>query len=362
MPRRKGSMRTVLGKTKNYGTPAEKRAVDKGLKAASKAQKEGKSKKEADAIGKKITTKQMKTDRGKTNVEALWTAATILPLGIGQAGRIARTGYKTGQAVKKLSEDRIKKEVAKKTANAARRKAANAAKKLEETRGYLSQSEKAKKAAKLAAATAAKKKAADAAKRKAAAEAAKQQKLVTAYNKKGRRKYTNFVERAANSPQGLRVATPIAVTASRATSENKPDAVKKSTPVKKSTLVKKSTPVNKPKKPTLVKKKKPDLSYRDDEGSPISTVSKKSITTYTPRKKYEGGIDTYDTPFGKTKADSSDDAFDFSVQEKDGGYLKKDIMAKKMKKGGKVTYRKAGGKIGRGCGAAMRGAGKVMKA
>ena len=54
MPRRKGSMRTVLGKTKNYGTPAEKRAVDKGLKAAAKAQKEGKSKKEADAIGKKI--------------------------------------------------------------------------------------------------------------------------------------------------------------------------------------------------------------------------------------------------------------------------------------------------------------------
>lgn len=36
-------------------------------------------------------------------------------------------------------------------------------------------------------------------------------------------------------------------------------------------------------------------------------------------------------------------------------------MPKKMS-GGKVTYRKAGGKIGRGCGAAMRGAGKVMKA
>ena len=35
-------------------------------------------------------------------------------------------------------------------------------------------------------------------------------------------------------------------------------------------------------------------------------------------------------------------------------------MPKKMS-GGKVNYRKAGGKIGRGCGAAMRGAGKVMK-
>jgi hypothetical protein len=108
--------------------------------------------------------------------------------------------------------------------------------------------------------------------------------------------------------------------------------------------------------------KKPDLSFRPDKDAPSGTVSKKSTTTYTPRKKYERGIDTYDTPFGKIKADSSDDAFDFSVQEKDGGYLKKDIMAKKMKKGGKVTYRKAGGKIGRGCGVAMRGAGKVMKA
>jgi hypothetical protein len=30
-------------------------------------------------------------------------------------------------------------------------------------------------------------------------------------------------------------------------------------------------------------------------------------------------------------------------------------------KGGKVNYRKSGGKIGRGCGAAQRGGGKVMK-
>ena len=29
--------------------------------------------------------------------------------------------------------------------------------------------------------------------------------------------------------------------------------------------------------------------------------------------------------------------------------------------GGKVTRRKAGGKIGRGCGAALRGGGKVMR-
>ncbi len=33
----------------------------------------------------------------------------------------------------------------------------------------------------------------------------------------------------------------------------------------------------------------------------------------------------------------------------------------KKSKGGKVNYRKSGGKIGRGCGAAQRGGGKVMK-
>ena len=336
MPRRKGSMRTVLGKTKNYGTPAEKRAVDKGLKAAAKAQKEGKSKKEADAIGKKITTSQMKTDRSKTNVEALWTAATILPLGIGQAGRIARTGYKTAQAVKKLSQDRIKKEVAKKTADAARRKAADAAKKLKETQGYLAQSEKAKKAAKLAAATAAKKKAADAAKRKAAAEAAEQQKLVTAYNKKGRRKYTNFVERGANSAQGLRVATPIAVTASRATSENKPDAVKKP---------KKPTPVKKP-KPTPVKKKKPDLSYRDDEGSPIGTEDRKRTIESKPKKRKtlgEAMFGSDQTPRNQTVKNpftGDDMTIDYSDNYE-------------MKMGGKVR-RRMGGKV-RGYGKAQRG-------
>ena len=34
---------------------------------------------------------------------------------------------------------------------------------------------------------------------------------------------------------------------------------------------------------------------------------------------------------------------------------------RKKMSGGKVNYRKAGGKIGRGCGAAQRGGGKVMK-
>tara|TARA_R110002072_G_scaffold301454_1_gene481206 strand:+ start:63 stop:971 length:909 start_codon:yes stop_codon:yes gene_type:complete len=118
--------------------------------------------------------------------------------------------------------------------------------------------------------------------------------------------------------------------------KNKPEAVKKPKP-----------------KPEAVKKPKPDLSYRDDEGSPIGTVSKKSTTTYTPRKKYEGGIDFYETPFGTIKADSSDDAFNFDVEEKDGGYLKRDMMMKKRKKGG-VVKRRMGGQV-RGYGKAQRG-------
>jgi len=82
-------------------------------------------------------------------------------------------------------------------------------------------------------------------------------------------------------------------------------------------------------------------------------VPKKSTTTYTPRKKYEGGIDSYETPFGTIKADSSDDAFNFDVEEKDGGYLKRDMMMKKRKKGG-VVKRRMGGKV-RGYGKAQRG-------
>ena len=344
MAERKGSIRTVLGKTKNYGTPAEKRAVDKGLKAAAKAQKEGKSKKEADAIGKKITTNQMKTDRGKTNVEALWTAATILPLGIGQAGRIARTGYKTGQAIKKLSEDRIKKEVAKKTADAAKRKAAAAAKKLKETQGYLAQSEKAKKAAKLAAATAAKKKAADAAKRKAAAEAAEQQKLVTAYNKKGRRKYTNFVERGANSAQGLRVATPIAVTASRAASENKPDAAKKPVIVKKPDAAKKPVIV---KKPVTVKKPKDTLQDLIDEPTTAPDNYKTSKKSKPKKRKTlgEAMFGSDQTPRNQTVKNP------FTGNDMTIEYDYPDSDDRKM--GGKVR-RRMGGKV-RGYGKAQRG-------
>jgi hypothetical protein len=42
-------------------------------------------------------------------------------------------------------------------------------------------------------------------------------------------------------------------------------------------------------------------------------------TTQTARKKYEGGIDYYDTPFGTIKGDSSDDVFNFNAEEKNEG-------------------------------------------
>lgn len=76
-----------------------------------------------------------------------------------------------------------------------------------------------------------------------------------------------------------------------------------------------------------------------------------------PLKSLEGGVRYIDNPFGKgkIKVDSSDAVFNMEP-EFSGDY-----------KGGKpgmkknVARRKSGGKIGRGCGAAQRGGGKVMK-
>lgn len=76
-----------------------------------------------------------------------------------------------------------------------------------------------------------------------------------------------------------------------------------------------------------------------------------------PLKPLEGGVRYIDNPFGKgkIKVDSSDAAFnmepEFSGDYKGG--------RPGMKKN--VARRKSGGKIGRGCGAAMRGGGKVMR-
>jgi hypothetical protein len=118
----------------------------------------------------------------------------------------------------------------------------------------------------------------------------------------------------------------------------------KRVPKKKPKVAKKTNP-----KPKAVKKPKDTLQDFIDEPSAASD-------NYTPPKKrgkYEGCIDSYETPFGTIKADSSDDAFNFDVEEKDGGYLKRDMMMKKRKKGG-VVKRRMGGKVG-GYGKALRG-------
>jgi hypothetical protein len=78
-----------------------------------------------------------------------------------------------------------------------------------------------------------------------------------------------------------------------------------------------------------------------------------------PLKPLEGGVRYADNPFGKgkIKVDSSDEAFKFLTSDEFSGDYKGGRPG--MKKN--VARRKAGGKIGRGCGAAQRGGGKVMK-
>ena len=78
-----------------------------------------------------------------------------------------------------------------------------------------------------------------------------------------------------------------------------------------------------------------------------------------PLKPLEGGVRYADNPFGKgkVKIDSSDEAFKFLTSDEFSGDYKGGRPG--MKKN--VARRRAGGKIGRGCGAAQRGGGKVMK-
>ena len=110
---------------------------------------------------------------------------------------------------------------------------------------------------------------------------------------------------------------------------------------------------------TVAKRKEPvpvDDTPRPERKPPTPTRPVQGPEN-KPLKPLEGGVRYIDNPFGKgkIKVDSSDAAFNMEP-EFSGDY-----------KGGKpgmkknVVKRKAGGKIGRGCGAAMRGGGKVMR-
>ena len=115
------------------GTPAEKAAIAKGEKAATKARKEGKSESAAKKLGKKIAMNQMKTDRSKTNVEAAWAAASAIPVG-GLIVRGARAAKAAAEGIKKLTGATVKKKVAKKAADAAKKTADAAQKKATEAK------------------------------------------------------------------------------------------------------------------------------------------------------------------------------------------------------------------------------------
>jgi hypothetical protein len=103
--------------------------------------------------------------------------------------------------------------------------------------------------------------------------------------------------------------------------------------------------------------KEPRSTIKDVKKKPEPPKAEVQGRENKPLKPLEGGVRYIDNPFGKgkIKVDSSDAAFNMEP-EFSGDY-----------KGGKpgmkknVVKRKAGGKIGRGCGAAMRGGGKVMR-
>ena len=103
--------------------------------------------------------------------------------------------------------------------------------------------------------------------------------------------------------------------------------------------------------------KEPSSTIKDVKKKPAPPKAEVQGPENKPLKPLEGGVRYIDNPFGKgkIKVDSSDAAFNMEP-EFSGDY-----------KGGKpgmkknVVKRKAGGKIGRGCGAAMRGGGKVMR-
>ena len=179
MAKKKQSGRSSAAKTKQTlnviskrkGTPTEAAALKIGQKATNAAIKAGKSKVEAKKIGKKAAMNQMDSDRGKTNIAALWLAASFIPAaGVGvravQGARAAAQGIKTVQQVTG---------VVKKAGEASRGASSAATKlkgKLNQTAGYLKQSKKKQEALKKAREAA--KKAKD---KKEALEAAKQAKI-----------------------------------------------------------------------------------------------------------------------------------------------------------------------------------------
>ena len=186
--------------------------------------------------------------------------------------------------------------------------------------------------------------------RVAAGQGAKGRRSGTAIrNKKGQ--LTGVKDKDARIAKGVRdMAGPTAraagvVAASAADGSKK----KKDKPLSKlptKTVAKRKEPV--PVDDTPRPKRKPSTPKRPVQGPKDK-----------PLKPLEGGVRYADNPFGKgkVKIDSSDEAFKFLTSDEFSGDYKGGRPG--MKKN--VARRKAGGKVGRGCGAALRGGGKVMK-
>ena len=150
----------------------------------------------------------------------------------------------------------------------------------------------------------------------------------------------------SNKGKAAAAASTAAGIASLVDSEKKTDKPLSKLPTRTIAKRNEPVPVKEPRSTIKDVKKKPEPPKAEVQGRENK-----------PLKPLEGGVRYIDNPFGKgkIKVDSSDAAFNMEP-EFSGDY-----------KGGKpgmkknVVKRKAGGKIGRGCGAAMRGGGKVMR-
>ena len=94
-------------------------------------------------------------------------------------------------------------------------------------------------------------------------------------------------------------------------------------------------------------------TVRDIQGTPAEIAADKKRAAAVKAKKVPKPKRKPKVPTSTEKSSNPEVYVDSSVT------YDMDNMPKKMS-GGKVNYRKAGGKIGRGCGAAQRGGGKVM--
>ena len=328
------------------GTPAEARALRAGEKAAKAALDAGKTVKQANAIGEKTSRGQMKTNRSKTNVEAAWAAASAIPVG-GLIVRGVRAAKAAGEGIKKLTGATVKKKATQKAAADAKKIAAAAVKKTKSVKGFLPQSQKAKKVNRAAATAEAKRKAAKTAKEKATATVTAGQKAVTAANVAGRKPLSTADRLRIGATGGI-----AAINIARQKAKKPKKVAAKPLPAKP--------------KPSPVKRTPAPVTIGDEERVGSSSPGK----TITSNPKGEGsstGLDL-ETILERIEereypTDPDDPgAFDLDDLKADlkelRGY-KHGGKVKGYKKGGSI--KKHGGKVKRNMGGSVRGVGAARQ-